>query len=177
MSLKQIAPQLYVIPLGGVNAFLIDVKELVLIDTGVPGSSVTIFEAIEAIGRKSSDLQHILVTHCHPDHAGSLAELKKRTGAEAYMHPIEAAITRTGKLVQQDLKPTPGMEDLFRRFIGFGTAEYEPAEIDHEIQDGEELDIAVGLGLSMRRAIVLDSLPSIGKNMVACYLRPTQQAT
>jgi glyoxylase-like metal-dependent hydrolase (beta-lactamase superfamily II) len=56
-----------------------------------------------------------------------------------------AAITRTGKLAQQDLEPTPGMEDLFRRFIGFGTVEYEPAEIDHEIQDGEELDIAVGL--------------------------------
>jgi glyoxylase-like metal-dependent hydrolase (beta-lactamase superfamily II) len=99
MNVKQIVPGLYAIPLDGVNAFLIDSDELTLIDTGVMNSTDKILEVVQAIGRKSSDLRHILVTHCHPDHAGSLAELKRRTGALAYMHPVDAAITRTGKLV------------------------------------------------------------------------------
>lgn len=144
MSVKQIVPGLYAIPIGGVNAFLIDSDELTLVDTGVMNSADKILEAVQAVGRKTSDLRHILVTHCHPDHAGSLAELKKRTRALAYMHPIDAAITRIGKLTQ-DLKPSPGMEDIFHQFIWFGDAEYDAAEVEHEVHDGEELPIAGGI--------------------------------
>lgn len=144
MSVKKIVPRLYEIPLGGVNAFLIDSDELTLIDTGIMNSADKILEAVQAIGKKSNDLRHILVTHCHPDHAGGLAELKKMTGALAYMHPVGAAITRTGKLTQ-DLKPSPGMEDMFREFIGFDDAEYDAAEIEYEVHDGEELPIAGGI--------------------------------
>jgi glyoxylase-like metal-dependent hydrolase (beta-lactamase superfamily II) len=144
MSVEQVVPGVFAIPLGGVNAFLIDSDDLILVDTGIPNSAGTILEAVQAIGKKSSDLRHILVTHCHPDHAGSLAELKKLTGASAYMHPLDAAITRTGK-VAPDLKPAPGMDDLFRQLIGFGSAEYDPAEIEHELHDGDELSIAGGI--------------------------------
>lgn len=144
MSVEQVVPGLYAIPLGGVNAFLIDSDELILVDAGIPNSADTILQAVQAMGRKSSDVRHILVTHCHPDHAGSLAELKKRTGASAYMHPLDAAITRTGK-VAPDLKPAPGMDDLFREFIGYGSAEYDPAEIEHEVHDGDELPIGGGI--------------------------------
>ena len=98
MSVQQIVPGLYEIPLGGVNAFLIDSDELTPVDTGTMNSADTILEAVQAIGKKHSDLRHILVTHCRPDHAGGLAELKKRTGALVYMHPVDAAITRTGKV-------------------------------------------------------------------------------
>jgi glyoxylase-like metal-dependent hydrolase (beta-lactamase superfamily II) len=149
MLVQQIVPQLYAVPLGGVNAFLINAAELTLIDTGVPGSADRIIEAIHEIGRVSSDLQHILVTHCHPDHAGGLADLKRKTGALAYMHPVDAAITRTGKLTEQEFKPTPGLEDLFHRFIGpgFAKAEYEPAEIEHEINDGDTLQVAGGISV------------------------------
>lgn len=145
MNVMQIVPQLYVVPLSGVNAYLINAEELTLIDTGVPGSTDEIVEAIHIIDRNPRDLRHILVTHCHPDHAGSLAELKRRTGALAYMHPTDAAIVRIGNLPKQELKPTPGMEDLFNRFIGYGAATYEPAEVDHEVRDGEELQLVGGI--------------------------------
>ncbi len=144
MSVEQVVPGLYSIQLGGVNAFLIDSDELTLVDTGIMNSADKILEAVQAIGIKSSDLRHILVTHCHPDHSGSLAELKRRTGALAYIHPVDAAITRTGKLTP-DLKPSPGMEDMFREFIGFDGAEYDAAEVEYEVHDGEELPIAGGI--------------------------------
>ncbi|MFQ5595531.1 MAG: MBL fold metallo-hydrolase, partial [Anaerolineae bacterium] len=143
---KQLVPGLYTIPLGPVNAFLIDSDELTLIDTGYGKDAEKILEAVRSVGRQPGDVQHILVTHCHPDHAGSLAKLKQVTGAPAYMHPADAAIVRTGK-VPPHLKPAPGLINniLFRVLIGFGPAEYDAAEIEHEVQDGDELTVAGGI--------------------------------
>ena len=36
MSIEQVIPGVYAIPLGGVNAFLVDSDELILVDTGMP---------------------------------------------------------------------------------------------------------------------------------------------
>jgi len=146
MSVKQIVSGLYAIPLGPVNAFLIDADGLTLIDTGYAKSAEKILAAVQAIGRQPTDIRHILVTHCHPDHAGGLAALKQITGAPASMHPADAAVVRTGK-VPPHLKPAPGLLNniLFRIFIGFGSAEYDAAEIEHEVHDGDELAITGGI--------------------------------
>jgi glyoxylase-like metal-dependent hydrolase (beta-lactamase superfamily II) len=146
VSVKQIVPGLYTILLGPVNAFLIDSDELTLIDTGYAKNTEKIMKAVQAIGRQPADIRHILITHCHPDHAGGLAAIKRSTNAPAYMHPADAAIVRKGK-VPPHLKPAPGFINniLFRIFIGFGGAEYEAADVEYEIQDGDELAIAGGI--------------------------------
>ena len=143
---EQVVPGVYSISMGAVNAFLIDApEELALIDTGTPGSAKVILEAIGEIGRNPDDLGSILVTHCHPDHSGSLAALTWATGAEAYMHPVDAAMVRQGKAVRS-LKPAPGplKRVLFRAFIR-PAATIEPSEIEHEIGDGEEIPVAGGI--------------------------------
>ena len=144
LDATELLPGLYEIPLGGVNAFLIDADELILIDTGVPGSSDRINQVIEAINKKPTDIDHILVTHCHPDHAGSLAAFEKQSNAPAYMHPVDAAVARSGELTQH-LKPTPGLEGPFRLFIGFGAASYEAAYVQNEILDGTVLPLVGGI--------------------------------
>jgi glyoxylase-like metal-dependent hydrolase (beta-lactamase superfamily II) len=62
------------------------------VDVGDPNNTKAIQKAVQAISRQMSDIRHILVTHCHRDHAGSLAAVKQITGAPAYMHPIDAAV-------------------------------------------------------------------------------------
>jgi glyoxylase-like metal-dependent hydrolase (beta-lactamase superfamily II) len=37
------------------------------------------------------------------------------------------------------------MEDLFHQLMSLDGAEYDPAEIEHEVRDGEELPIAGGI--------------------------------
>ena len=82
MAVKQVVPGLWQVTLSFVNAFLFDTGNgLALIDTGIPGSSLAILEAITAIGREPTDIRQILVTHCHYDHSGSVAEMKRLTGA------------------------------------------------------------------------------------------------
>jgi glyoxylase-like metal-dependent hydrolase (beta-lactamase superfamily II) len=146
MTVKQIAPNVYVIPLGFVNAFLIDGDDLTLIDTGIPGSGEKILQAVRELDKQPADIRHILVTHCHADHTGSLATLKEATGAPAYMHPTDAALVRVGESMRP-YKPSPNIlhKLMVRLFMQAGPSGIEPAAIEHEVEDGAELDIAGGI--------------------------------
>lgn len=68
----------YLLPLDG-DAFA-------LVETG-PGSTLrTIASAIEHAGFELHNLEAILVTHIHLDHAGAAGELVRTTGARLYVH-------------------------------------------------------------------------------------------
>ncbi len=133
-----------------VNVFwIVDGDSVTLIDTGFAGSAETILAGIAACGRKASDVRVILVTHCHRDHAGSLAALKARTGATIYMHPLDAELVRQGRCMRV-MHPSPGFLPglMYRLLIGNKPAEsfrIEAATIDREVRDGEELPLAGGL--------------------------------
>lgn len=59
--------------LGFVSAYvLVRNGEAALVDTGTPGSEGTIEATLEAAGAGWSDLGHVIVTHSHGDHQGSL---------------------------------------------------------------------------------------------------------
>lgn len=144
MVLRQIAPGVYVIPLGSVNTFLLEARDgLVLIDTGSPGDAEAILAALGEINRQASDVRHILVTHWHPDHMGSLAALKRNTGAQTYAHATDAPIIRMGGEFDPSdnrpraFAPAPGMEQPFSQFIA--AVRVEGAAVDHEIDAGDSL--------------------------------------
>ena len=147
MTVRPVVPGLYEIRLGVVNAFLLESDDgLTLVDTGVPGSDGAILKAVRSIGRQPGDVREILVTHCHPDHAGGLAALKRQTGATASMHPVDAAMVREGKALRP-LSPAPGLLNaiIFRLLVRSGASVVEPAEVEREVADGEELPVAGGL--------------------------------
>src|SRR6185295_7123140 len=130
----QVVEGLWQIPLGPVNAFLLDQGELTLVDTGMPKDENKIVAAIEQIGKKVTDLKHIVVTHCHPDHAGSVAALKRMSGARVYMHPADAGLVRRGES-GRSLTPSPGLlrQLMFRLFIPKKPTPIEACAIDQEI--------------------------------------------
>jgi len=104
---------------------------------------------VQTLGRQITDIRHILVTHCHRDHAGSLAAVKQITDASAHMHPIAAAAVRKGKTRLEYAKPAPG---LFNK-IAFHTisvrqthgAGIKPTAVEYEVQDGDVIPIAGGI--------------------------------
>jgi glyoxylase-like metal-dependent hydrolase (beta-lactamase superfamily II) len=99
-----------------------------------------LLDAVRSIGRRPEEIRQILVTHCHSDHAGSLAELKRLTGAPATMHAIDAAMVREGRALRP-LRPAPGLVNalICRFLLPSAPTEVEPAEIEHEAGDGELL--------------------------------------
>lgn len=142
MAATQIVPGLYVIPVGPVNTFLIESPDgCALIDSGLPGSAEKILQAVEELGKKPKDIRNIVLTHAHPDHIGSFAALKKATGAEAYMHAVDAPIAESGQGFRP-MKPAPGFKTglLFRLFVRMRPV--EGARIEHHIEDGQDLPFA-----------------------------------
>jgi glyoxylase-like metal-dependent hydrolase (beta-lactamase superfamily II) len=145
MLATQVIPGLWAVPLKYVNTFLLKMGDgLVVIDTGFPGCAPRIVDAIREIGHEPDDVCRIVVTHCHSDHAGSLAELKRLTGAPAAMHPVDAAMVRQGQAIRP-LAPAPGiLNSLVCRFlIPSAPTEIERVEIENEIVDGEALPVGL----------------------------------
>jgi glyoxylase-like metal-dependent hydrolase (beta-lactamase superfamily II) len=72
-----------------VRAHLVLEDRLTLIDCGYAGSATRIAEAIASYGRSIDELDRLVCTHGHPDHAGSARELFER-GVTVFIHPSDA---------------------------------------------------------------------------------------
>jgi glyoxylase-like metal-dependent hydrolase (beta-lactamase superfamily II) len=140
----KVTPNIHVIP--GVSAhpwLLVDPDGLTLIDTGMPGSSFLILGYIKRLGYAYRDVNRILLTHADTDHAGSLAALKRATGARVYASIHEARAVAAGRL-PRPLKTTnilirtlmPLLERLGR---------ISPAHVDEHLFDGQVLPVLRGL--------------------------------
>ncbi|REK12338.1 MAG: MBL fold metallo-hydrolase [Planctomycetota bacterium] len=139
--MNSVVPGLYELPLGQVNVHLLETRDgLILIDTGMPGNGPAIEAALQSIDRSPADIRHIVVTHCHWDHSGSLAEVKQLTGASVIMHATDAAMIRQGETLRP-LSPGPGLVNkmVYRMIIRNARSEMEPVEIERDVTDGESL--------------------------------------
>lgn len=146
MAVRQVVPGVHMISAGPVNMFLLDSDDgYALIDTGLPGSADAILKGLTELGKPPDAIRHILLTHAHPDHIGSLAAVKKATGARSYMHAADAPIAASGRGFRP-MKPSPGLLTgiLFRLFVRLDRV-VEAATIDQQIEDGEQLPIAGGI--------------------------------
>lgn len=62
--------------LGFVNAYvLIRGKEAAVVDTGTAGNGSKIADVVRAAGLSWDAVEHVILTHHHPDHIGSVAEV------------------------------------------------------------------------------------------------------
>jgi glyoxylase-like metal-dependent hydrolase (beta-lactamase superfamily II) len=145
-----IVPGLRQIPLAGVNAFLLSTDEdgLILIDTGVAGSVQRIERAVHETGMELTDIRHILLTHGHPDHAGSLAELKALTGARTYMHSADASMVAEGRAMRRMVAaPRLINKILYRVIVAPKPTTVEAVTVDELLSDGDEIPVAGGISV------------------------------
>jgi glyoxylase-like metal-dependent hydrolase (beta-lactamase superfamily II) len=80
------------------NAYLVQDRHTILVDTGMPGEERKILRAAQKAGVKASDIRLILHTHGHVDHAGSTAALAKLLGVPTAGHCADEALLRTGRM-------------------------------------------------------------------------------
>jgi glyoxylase-like metal-dependent hydrolase (beta-lactamase superfamily II) len=76
--------------------YLLDLGELVMIDTGAGPGINMIISNIQRLGLDPARLSTIILTHCHIDHVGGAHELKKRYGARIIMHELDAHVVEIG---------------------------------------------------------------------------------
>ena len=137
MKPKSILPDLYMLP-GMVNIYLLKEPDgYVLIDTGFPKSSEKILKALETLGVAPHQVRHIVLTHSHVDHMGSVAALKKATGAVVYAHPDEVSIIQSG-VSSRKMVPAPGLRNrIMYKILARTIKPVEPTTVDHLISDGD----------------------------------------
>lgn len=146
---EQVVPGVYAVKIRGgyVNAYFIVQEKALLIDSGLPRQAAKILASLRAAGGKPEDLGHILVTHHHVDHTGSLAALAEATRAQIYVHPLDAPIVRGERDV-----PGPNPRSKLGRVLGPLVMRLTPRRlpavtVGHEVSDGEELPLAGGIAV------------------------------
>jgi glyoxylase-like metal-dependent hydrolase (beta-lactamase superfamily II) len=146
-TMEQVSDNIYQISLGAVNTFLIEDEGLTLVDTGYKGSTEKIFEAIKKGGKNPDDIRQIILTHSHPDHAGSAAEIKRRLNIPVYAHAEDASLMAQGIAGRLPHVLSPGLANwiVFRMFIKNSKNEIDPLKVDHLVADNDIIPIAGGI--------------------------------
>jgi len=139
----ELAPGVYRLPLLGdfINsfAFLEADGSVCLVDCGLKRAPAKIVRALESIGRHPGDVQRILLTHAHDDHAGGAAAMVERSAAGGvHAHAQDADFLAQG--ITPPVDPTAGR--LFARRSG-GT--FDPVPVVGHLADGQVIDVAGGL--------------------------------
>jgi glyoxylase-like metal-dependent hydrolase (beta-lactamase superfamily II) len=93
-DVRRVADDIYCVDTGEYEVadygavYVIDATEPAVVDTGIGADRDRVFAALDELG---VDLEHILVTHVHLDHAGGAGYLAERyPGATVHVHELGA---------------------------------------------------------------------------------------
>lgn len=101
-------------------------KGLIVIDGGLPETAPRIVASLEKLKLRIRDVKILLNSHSHFDHAGGLAELKRKSGAQLIASERDAAQLETG-----------GKGDF-----AWGDDNLFPAvEVDRKLKDGDSVTL------------------------------------
>jgi len=121
-------------------------EELTLIDTGRPGFFHTFAKAFREFDRNVEELDHIVLTHSHPDHCGNVNALREASGAQVWMSEGTAAMLAEGRTFNPYTpRPDPLAWMIEKTVITRAERQIEPIRAAHIIQPGDVLPIARGL--------------------------------
>ena len=146
MSFKSVTPSIKSLNLGICNCFLLQGSfGYAILDTGLEKHGDTILRALSEEGISPTEIRYILLTHAHPDHAGSAAQLRRATGAKVVSHVLDAEIIESG-VHQRPMTPAPGLLNrvLFQLFVK-DLLPVPRTTVDRHVSDGEVMEDLDGL--------------------------------
>lgn len=116
----ELAANVWRIPLIGdyTNGFMLrdDDGQVTLVDFGLTSSGPKVLAALASIGSGPADVTRLLLTHCHPDHAGGAAHVARETGRDVDCHVDDAPYVASG--TQPDPDPSSRLGRLLSRLPG-----------------------------------------------------------
>ncbi len=121
-----------------VNVFLYCGGKITLIDSGVAGSEQYIYKYLEQIGLQQKNIEHLILTHSHPDHVGAAKEIQRVTGCRVSAHIAERNWIEDTNLQEKE-RPVPGFQTL----VGGSVT------VDNLLYGGESIRVDQGISLEV----------------------------
>lgn len=140
-----LAPGVHRIPTMGdfINsyAFVEADGSVTLVDCGLKRAPGKIVRALAAIGKHPRDVQRILLTHAHFDHAGGAAQMVDESAASGVdVHEDDAGYVETGTRAPGDAATTSG-----RLLSRAPWGDFRATPVAQRLRDGDVLPVAGGL--------------------------------
>ncbi|MEY3734655.1 MAG: hypothetical protein RL347_2014, partial [Actinomycetota bacterium] len=122
-------------------AFIENDGSVTLVDCGLKRAPKKIVTALTSIGKHPRDVQRIVLTHAHFDHAGGAARMVDETSVSGVdVHADDAGYVRTGTKPPGDTASTAG-----RLLARAPWGDFVATPVAQELADGQVLDVAGGL--------------------------------
>lgn len=140
-----LAPGIYRIPTAGdfINSFAIleDDGSVTLIDCGITRAPAKIVKGLAHVNRHPQDVQRIVLTHAHSDHAGGASAMVRETGVGGVeVHEADAEYVQEGRGAPRDT--TTRLGAIFSRLPGGG---FPATPVMRTLVDGEIIETGGGL--------------------------------
>jgi glyoxylase-like metal-dependent hydrolase (beta-lactamase superfamily II) len=139
---REILPGVHRVRVTGSSVFLLEGPRVTLVDSGPRGSGARILRYLRHIGRSPRELDTIVLTHYHPDHAGGAAELLELTDARLAAHMVEAPYLR-GDLAMPNPIRHQALAAAAKPLLPWLMP--QPMPVDLPLHDGDELPALGGL--------------------------------
>jgi glyoxylase-like metal-dependent hydrolase (beta-lactamase superfamily II) len=92
---RDAAPGIHRVEDANVNWYIVEADDgLTIVDAGVPRSWVSLHKALAALGRPSSDIRALVLTHAHFDHIGFAERARSELGIPVWVHEDDVPLTR-----------------------------------------------------------------------------------
>jgi glyoxylase-like metal-dependent hydrolase (beta-lactamase superfamily II) len=127
---------------------VVDGGRVTLIDSGLTGDASRIVSDLAEIGITPEQVEAVVLTHGHGDHAGGAEEIRTTAGAHVHVHHDDAKLV-AGHVPLRNLARAPRMVrhtsreflGTMRFFIGHGLLRPTPVKVVDEFDDGAVLPV------------------------------------
>jgi glyoxylase-like metal-dependent hydrolase (beta-lactamase superfamily II) len=127
-----------------VNWYLVEADgRVVVVDGGVPAYRPQLERGLAVLGKGTTDVEAIVLTHGHADHTGVVEPLRRELGVPVHVHEDDRQLTTTGKAFgksESSLAPYLRYPHAWRLLAHFATAgRSAPVESVETFADGAAL--------------------------------------
>ena len=137
-----IAPGVHQVRTLGARVTVLQAHDgVVLVDAGSRGTLNLIEAGLDALSVTPEQVRLIVLTHCHPDHAGGLADLVEFTSAPVAIHRSEAGIVRGDEPAPSFLR-RQALQNAHPFFAMFSS---RPVAVRYPLEDGDYLPEVEGV--------------------------------
>jgi glyoxylase-like metal-dependent hydrolase (beta-lactamase superfamily II) len=95
LRMTQVADGVHRLATRYTNWYLLEAGgRLTVLDAGLPGDWRDFSSALARLGHEPADIDAVLITHHHPDHAGNAERLRSSYGSRVLSHPADSPYLR-----------------------------------------------------------------------------------